>query len=145
MDRWDQDGVRFIFGIDAMANLKALAERLPDLTYSELERPPRYTIRTAPRQARERHKERIVSERQFAQVMDLIGSGRAEGARLLTGGGRPSDASLHRGLFVASTVFDGVSPSMRISWGEIFGPVMSVMRWDDYENMPRRPNSSSTV
>ena len=36
LDRWDQDGVRFIFGIDAMANLKDLAERLPDLAYSEL-------------------------------------------------------------------------------------------------------------
>jgi Transposase DDE domain group 1 len=64
LDRWDRDGVRFIFGIDAMANLKGLAERLPDLAYSELERPPRSPIKTVPRQARERHKERIVSERQ---------------------------------------------------------------------------------
>ena len=44
LDRWDTDGVRFIFGIDAMVNLKGLAERLPDLAYSELERPPRYVI-----------------------------------------------------------------------------------------------------
>jgi hypothetical protein len=43
LDRWDRDGVRFIFGIDARANLKGLAERLPDLRYSELERPPGYT------------------------------------------------------------------------------------------------------
>src|SRR5205085_7651623 len=65
LDRWDTDGIRFIFGIDAMANLVGLAERLADLEYSELERPPRYSIQTAPRQARERHKDRIVSERQF--------------------------------------------------------------------------------
>ena len=77
LDRWDQDGVRFIFGIDAMANLKELAERLPDLEYSELERPPRYTIKTAPRQARERHKERIVAERQF-DTLKLIGEEVAE-------------------------------------------------------------------
>ena len=77
LDRWDQDCIRFIFGIDAMANLKELAERLPDLKYSELERPPRYTIRTAPRQARERHKERVVSERQFA-TLKLIGEEVAE-------------------------------------------------------------------
>jgi Transposase DDE domain group 1 len=77
LDCWDQDGVRFIFGIDAMANLKELAERLPDLTYSELERPPRYTIKTVPRQARERHKERIVSERQF-DTLKLIGEEVAE-------------------------------------------------------------------
>jgi hypothetical protein len=38
LDRWDQDGVRCVFGIDAMANLKDLAERLPGLEYSELER-----------------------------------------------------------------------------------------------------------
>src|SRR4051794_24717363 len=72
LDRWDRDGARFIFGIDAMANLKGLAGRLPDLTYSELDRPPRSTIRTAPRQARERHKERVVSERQF-DTLKLIG------------------------------------------------------------------------
>jgi len=77
LDRWDQEGVRFLFGIDAMANLKGLAERLPDLAYSELERPPRYTIKTVPRQARERHKERIVSERQF-DTLKLIGEEVAE-------------------------------------------------------------------
>jgi hypothetical protein len=48
LDRWDRGGVRFIFGIDAMANLKGMAERLPDLAYSELERPPRSTIKTVP-------------------------------------------------------------------------------------------------
>ena len=77
LDRWDRDGARFIFGIDAMANLKDLAERLPDLKYSELERPPGYTIKTAPRQARERHKERIVSERQL-DTLKLIGEEVAE-------------------------------------------------------------------
>jgi hypothetical protein len=77
LDRWDRDGARFIFGIDAMANLKDLAERLPDLKYSELERPPGYTIKTAPRQARERHKERIVAERQF-DTLKLIGEEVAE-------------------------------------------------------------------
>ena len=50
---------------------------LPDLEYSELERPPRYTIKTAPRQARERHKERIVAERQF-ETLKLVGEEVAE-------------------------------------------------------------------
>jgi hypothetical protein len=77
LDRWDRDGTRFIFGIDARANLKGLAEHLDDLKYSELERPPRYTIRTVPRQARERHKERIVAERQF-DTLKLIGEEVAE-------------------------------------------------------------------
>jgi hypothetical protein len=77
LDRWDRDGARFIFGIDARANLKDLAERLPDLEYSELERPARYTIKTAPRQARERHKDRVVSEREF-KTLKLIGEEVAE-------------------------------------------------------------------
>jgi hypothetical protein len=77
LDRWDTDGIRFIFGIDAMANLVGLAERLADLEYSELERPPRYTIKTAPRQARERHKDRIVSEREF-DTLKLVGEEVAE-------------------------------------------------------------------
>jgi Transposase DDE domain group 1 len=77
LDRWDQDGIRFIFGIDTRANLKDLADRLPDLQYSELERPARYTIKTVPRQFRERHKERIVAERQF-DTLKLIGEEVAE-------------------------------------------------------------------
>jgi hypothetical protein len=77
LDRWDADSIRFIFGMDARANLKGLAERLDDLQYSELERSPRYTIKTAPRQARERHKERIVAERQF-DTWKLVGEEVAE-------------------------------------------------------------------
>jgi Transposase DDE domain group 1 len=77
LDRWDTDGVRFIFGFDARANLVGLAEGLPDLQYSELGRPPRYTIKTVPRQAPERHKDRIVSERQF-DTLKPLGEGVAE-------------------------------------------------------------------
>src|SRR5450759_3568035 len=69
----------------------------------------------------------IVSQRQFDRIMGLIASATAEGAQLLTGGGRPADASLSGGLFIAPTVFDGVTPTMRIGHEEIFGPVMSVM------------------
>src|SRR5262249_40281601 len=58
-------------------NLKGLAERLPDLQYSGLGRPPRYTIKTVPRQARERHRERIVAERQFG-TLKLVGEEVAE-------------------------------------------------------------------
>ena len=77
LDRWDSDGVRFIFGFDARENVVAMAEGLPAERYSELERPPRYTIKTVPRQAPERHKERIVSGRQF-ETLKLIGEEVAE-------------------------------------------------------------------
>ncbi len=77
LDRWDQPGLRFIFGIDAMPNLVARAEGLPPERYGELERPARYTIKTAPRQAKERHKDRIVSERRF-KTLKLLGEEVAE-------------------------------------------------------------------
>ena len=61
----------------------------------------------------------IVSQRQFDRVMGFIASAKAEGAQLLTGGGKPADPSLAAGLFVAPTVFDKVTPSMRIGREEI--------------------------
>jgi betaine-aldehyde dehydrogenase len=82
----------------------------------------------------------IVSQRQFDRVKDFIRSAQAEGADLLTGGGKPNDPSLSRGLFIAPTVFDNVTPAMRIGREEIFGPVMSVMPWDDYEDMLNKVN-----
>ena len=77
LDRWDRAGHRFLFGIAAMPNLVAIAEGLSPERYRELERPPRYTIKTTPRQARERHKEQIVRQRQFA-TLKLLGEEVAE-------------------------------------------------------------------
>ena len=77
LDRWDRDGVRFIFGIAAMANLVERAESLPVEAYSELERLPRDPIKTVPRQARQRHRERIVLEREF-DTLKLVGEEVAE-------------------------------------------------------------------
>ena len=56
----------------------------------------------------------IVSQRQFDRVMEFITSAKAEGAELLTGGGKPGDPSLTARLFIAPTVFDKVTPAMRI-------------------------------
>jgi betaine-aldehyde dehydrogenase len=77
----------------------------------------------------------IVSQRQFDRVMSYIDAGKAAGAKLVTGGGPPNDPVLRKGLFVTPTVFDGVTPGMRIAREEIFGPVMSVLQWRDYEEM----------
>jgi len=82
----------------------------------------------------------IVSQRQFDRVMGFIESAKLEGAKLLTGGGKPADQSLAAGLFIAPTIFDQVTPTMRIGREEIFGPVMSVMPWDDYEDMLAKVN-----
>jgi acyl-CoA reductase-like NAD-dependent aldehyde dehydrogenase len=65
-----------------------------------------------------------VDEKQWNTVMDYIAVGKGEGAKLLLGGTRPE--SLSQGYFVEPTIFDGVSPSMRIFKEEIFGPVLSI-------------------
>ena len=58
----------------------------------------------------------------------------------MTGGGRPAAPELANGFFVSPTVFDGVDDSMRIARQEIFGPVMSVFTWSDYEDVLAKAN-----
>jgi hypothetical protein len=68
LDGWDQADVRFVFGIDAMPNLKALADNLPATAYHYLERPARYAIKTVPRERPERVKSEIVGERGYKTI-----------------------------------------------------------------------------
>ena len=65
LDAWDAEGVTFLFGIDAMPNLKAIAEDRPASDWSELRRPPQYAARGKPRARPERVRDRIVRERGF--------------------------------------------------------------------------------
>ena len=68
LDQWDEDGVRFVFGIDAMPNLYELAENLPKAAWKRLQRPARYEVKTEPRCRPENVKERIVEEREFENI-----------------------------------------------------------------------------
>jgi hypothetical protein len=63
LDAWDAEGVTFLFGIDAMPNLKAIAEDLPASGWAEPQRRPQYLAKGPPRQRPERVKDRIVRER----------------------------------------------------------------------------------
>ena len=83
----------------------------------------------------------IVSQRQFDRIMGYVESARTEGAELLAGGGRPEDPVLRHGFFIAPTVFDRVTPAMRIAREEIFGPVMSVLAWSDVDAMLEQVNA----
>ncbi|MDQ7849790.1 MAG: aldehyde dehydrogenase family protein [Armatimonadota bacterium] len=69
----------------------------------------------------------VVSEAQLQRVHQYVEIGKAEGARLLTGGGRVTDGELARGFFYAPTIFDQVRPGMRIEQEEIFGPVTDLI------------------
>lgn len=73
----------------------------------------------------------LVSAEHFQRVMSYIDTGLREGARVLTGGGRPD--GLGRGYFVAPTVFDDVGGEMRIAQEEIFGPVLATLTFRDEE------------
>ncbi len=70
----------------------------------------------------------LVAERQRARVEGYLDAGKAAGARVVVGGGRPAD--LTKGWFVEPTVFSNVDNSMKIAQEEIFGPVLSVIPYD---------------
>jgi hypothetical protein len=65
LDAWDAEAVTFLFGIDAMANLKAIAEDRPASDWAELQRPPQYTAKGKPRKRPEKVQDRIVRERGY--------------------------------------------------------------------------------
>ncbi|MGV6873561.1 aldehyde dehydrogenase family protein [Pseudochelatococcus sp. B33] len=69
----------------------------------------------------------------YERVLSAIQTANAEGARLLTGGKRPDGSAFERGYWLEPTVFGDVDPQMRIAQEEIFGPVLSIMRWKDEE------------
>ncbi len=68
LDRWDEQGVRFVFGIDAMPNLVKRAENLPEKAWKRLRRRPKYTVETQPRERPENVKEQIVRDREFKNL-----------------------------------------------------------------------------
>src|SRR5438067_2646713 len=82
----------------------------------------------------------IVSKVQYDRVLAYIEAGKKEGARLLTGGKRPSDPHLAKGFYVEPTVFADVTMDMRIAKEEIFGPVLSVFKWSDEDKMLAQVN-----
>ena len=74
-----------------------------------------------------------VDETQFNTVLQYLNIGREDGATLVCGGERATGNGLGKGYFVKPTVFDNVTPDMRIAREEIFGPVLSVMRVKGFE------------
>lgn len=82
----------------------------------------------------------LVSAEQLARVRGYIGSGLEEGATLVAGGGAPPGPGLERGYFLQPTVFTDVMPAMRIAREEIFGPVLTVTRFDDGDEAVAKAN-----
>ena len=84
----------------------------------------------------------LVSPVQGEKVMGFIAAGKAEGARLVTGGARARVQGFEAGFFVQPTVFADVTDGMTIAREEIFGPVMSVLAFDDEAEAVRRANAT---
>lgn len=82
----------------------------------------------------------VIREERRQKIEEYIASGKADGARLTTGGGRPKDKP--RGYFLQPTVFADVRNDMRIAREEIFGPVLSVLPFGDLEEAVRIANDS---
>lgn len=82
----------------------------------------------------------VVHERQLDKVMDYVGIGIAEGARLVVGGSRVKTGS--PGHYMTPALFADTTQDMRINREEIFGPVVSVMRATDYEDALTLANCS---
>ncbi|WP_295514803.1 betaine-aldehyde dehydrogenase [uncultured Pseudomonas sp.] len=84
----------------------------------------------------------MVSFAHMESVLGYIAKGRAEGARLLTGGERASDGALAQGAFITPTVFTDCRDDMTIVREEIFGPVMSILAYSDEDEVVRRANAT---
>ncbi|MFZ0665916.1 MAG: aldehyde dehydrogenase family protein, partial [Acidimicrobiales bacterium] len=83
----------------------------------------------------------LASLRQYERVRSFIDSGRAEGAVLASGGGRPEHLDV--GYYLAPTIFTQVTNEMTIGREEIFGPVVSVIAHDGDEDALRKANDSA--
>lgn len=79
-----------------------------------------------------------VDKNQFDKIMKYIELGNQEGAKCVTGGERFGD----RGYFVQPTIFDGVNDDMSIARDEIFGPVLSILTFDDMDEVVARGNNT---
>lgn len=83
----------------------------------------------------------VINESQLAKIENYLERGKQE-AKLLTGGSRATEPGLEKGLFVKPTIFDEVSNQATIAREEIFGPVLSVLSFDDIDDVIRTANDT---
>jgi betaine-aldehyde dehydrogenase len=84
----------------------------------------------------------LVSFKQRERVMDYVEGGKAEGAELLVGGTIPDDSDLADGAYLLPAIFDNVRNDMKIAREEIFGPVVSIIPFDDEADAIRIANDT---
>ena len=83
-----------------------------------------------------------INERQLEKILSYVEIGKQEGARLICGGERITDGELAKGCFLKPTLLVDVTNDMRVAQEEIFGPVMSILSYDDEAEVIRRANAT---
>jgi betaine-aldehyde dehydrogenase len=83
----------------------------------------------------------LSSKPQYDKTLAYIEAGLQDGARLAHGGKPPADPALANGYFIEPTVFANVTDDMRIAREEIFGPVVSILKWSDEDDLVARVNA----
>ncbi len=78
----------------------------------------------------------------YQRVLSFVESARQEGAKLLTGGERPPGADFRRGYWIQPTVYGDVTMNMRVAREEIFGPILSVLKWRTQEEAIAMANAT---
>lgn len=119
----------FVQQRDAAAIVDAIAERLRQFTIGD---PLDESTTMGP----------LVSADQLDRVRGFIVAGRRDGARLVAGGGTPASVGHSGGYFLEPALFDRVAPEHAIAQEEIFGPVVAVRSWTDYDAMIDEVNAT---
>src|SRR5437870_2991972 len=83
----------------------------------------------------------INSQAHLSKIESYVEIGNGEGARLVAGGSRPAGVGFQKGFWFQPTVFADVRQDMRIAREEIFGPVLSILRWSDVDDAIEMANS----
>jgi betaine-aldehyde dehydrogenase len=83
----------------------------------------------------------IISQAQLDKILGYIEIAKNEGAELVAGGNRPTAPELQNGFYVEPTVFVNVESKMRIAQEEVFGPVLSVLKWREENQLFSEVNS----
>jgi acyl-CoA reductase-like NAD-dependent aldehyde dehydrogenase len=84
----------------------------------------------------------VANEPQYRRILDFVGVAKNEGARLVTGGAPANAENLRDGLFIQPTIFADVSNKMTIAKEEVFGPVLSVIPFEDEEEAVEIANAT---
>jgi acyl-CoA reductase-like NAD-dependent aldehyde dehydrogenase len=84
----------------------------------------------------------IINESQMRSILDLIETGKKEGAKLLIGGNRLTEGDLAKGFFIEPTVFECDHDEYTIVQKEIFGPVLCLMKFSDEQEVIKRANNT---